>query len=172
MRLVGQRVLIRDFTLTDAPDYLAYAGDLAVCQPAGMQAVLDEQTAKKTLQRFALAHSDFAIVYAGRVIGNIGIYPRVLPNGAPDLTTKEIGYALAQAYWGQGLMAEAVALVCAHLFAQGIQAIWAAVFPDNQRSIALLQRQGFCYQFTVPLPAGLALDAPRDEAYYRLLPNG
>jgi ribosomal-protein-alanine N-acetyltransferase len=170
MRLVGARVIIRDFTQADVSDYLRYASDPAVLQPAGMRTVLDRQAAQATLRRFALTHSDYAVEYAGRVVGNIGVYPRIRPDGAPDLTTRELGYALARDVWGQGIMSEAVALMCAHLFGHGIQAIWAAVFPDNQRSIALLTRQGFDYQFTVPLPPGLG-ETPRHEAYYRLLPK-
>ncbi|MGO3583297.1 MAG: GNAT family N-acetyltransferase, partial [Lacticaseibacillus paracasei] len=45
------------------------------------------------------------------------------------------------------------------------------VFPDNSASINLLQRLGFDFQFEVPLPRGLTPDQPRNERYYRLLPN-
>ena len=56
----------------------------------------------------------------------------------------EIGYDLAQAFWGQGLMREALAAVLRHGFeAMGLNRIEAFVHPQNTRSVRLLQRMGF-----------------------------
>lgn len=56
----------------------------------------------------------------------------------------ELGYVLARAAWGQGLMHEALAAVCRHAFdAMGIRRIEAEVHPDNRASCALLLRLGF-----------------------------
>ena len=56
----------------------------------------------------------------------------------------EIGFALRQARWGQGLGSEAVAAVVAFAFNQlALHRIDADVDPRNGRSLKLLERVGF-----------------------------
>jgi ribosomal-protein-alanine N-acetyltransferase len=56
----------------------------------------------------------------------------------------EIGYDLGKAYWGQGLMQEALqAVICFGFAAMHLQRIAAEVHPLNGRSIGLLRRLGF-----------------------------
>ncbi|WP_461215099.1 GNAT family N-acetyltransferase [Lacticaseibacillus sp. GG6-2] len=169
MHLIGKRIVIRDFTLNDASDYLAYASDPRVTESAGMRPAASQAKTKQILQQFIMSASDFAIEYQGHVIGNIGAYPRTGDPDSPDAWTREIGYALARPFWGQGFMTEALTLFCDFLFENGMTAIWAAAFPDNQRSLQLLRRQGFEYRFTIALPAGLSGNGPRQEVYYRRL---
>jgi len=56
----------------------------------------------------------------------------------------EIGFDLAQAYWGRGIMSEALRAVIGfgfdHLLLQGIDA---DTYSDNKRSIILLERLNF-----------------------------
>ncbi|MCI1894726.1 MAG: GNAT family N-acetyltransferase [Lactobacillus sp.] len=167
MHLKGDRVLIRPFTAADAPAYLALAQDPLVAGPAGMRPIANLEEAKAHVLKNQT--TEFALVVNGEVVGEVGIYPRTADAAAPEARTREIGYALAQSYWGQGLMREALRLVIRELFTQRMTALWAATFPDNQRSIALLARLGFEYRFTVPLPAGLHSDGPQSEAYFELV---
>ena len=61
----------------------------------------------------------------------------------------ELGYALGRAWWGQGLMREAVDAACGHAFtALGIRRIEAEVNPANTASCALLARVGFVHEGT------------------------
>lgn len=56
----------------------------------------------------------------------------------------ELGYDLAKAHWGQGLMAEALLAVIDFGFeGLGVSKIEATPHKDNQRSIVLLERLGF-----------------------------
>jgi ribosomal-protein-alanine N-acetyltransferase len=56
----------------------------------------------------------------------------------------EIGYDLGKAYWGQGLMQEALQAVIRFGFAaMHLQRIAAGVHPENGRSIGLLRKLGF-----------------------------
>lgn len=163
MERQGARVKIRPFQASDAGAYLALTQDPQVAEPAGMLRLADETAARQHLAR---AHdTEFAVTLAGQVIGEVGIYPRTQDPEAPEASTREVGYALARAYWGQGLMTEALRLVLDDLFARGITAVWAGVYPTNRRSIAVLARLGFEYRFTAPLPAGLA-GAQSAEAYF------
>lgn len=169
--LQGPRVTVRPFVLADTDDYFAYARLKQVTMAAGMAPLLTREAAAKHVQRFAREQQDLALVYQRQVIGNIGVYPRVLSLEAGDDMTREIGYILNPDFWHQGLMREGLQLVIADQFTHAIKAIWAGVFPDNQASIHLLKRLGFVFQFEVPLPRGLTEHQPRDEQYFRLLPK-
>ncbi len=56
----------------------------------------------------------------------------------------ELGYVLARACWGQGVMREALQALCAHVLGPGgVRRIEAEVNPRNDASAQLLQRLGF-----------------------------
>lgn len=76
---------------------------------------------------------DFIIEYQGRAVGKAGFYR------FPD-----IGYILAPALWGQGLVAEALTPLITRAFAvHGLPRITADVDPRNAASIRLLAKLGF-----------------------------
>jgi ribosomal-protein-alanine N-acetyltransferase len=57
----------------------------------------------------------------------------------------EIGFDLAKAYWGQGLMQEALQAAITFGFeAMNLRRIEATIEPDNQRAIGLVKKLGFC----------------------------
>lgn len=62
----------------------------------------------------------------------------------------ELGYVLARAHWGQGLMREALQAVCGQLFGTlGVRRIEAEVNPANVASCRLLTRVGFTLEGTL-----------------------
>jgi ribosomal-protein-alanine N-acetyltransferase len=62
----------------------------------------------------------------------------------------EIGYDLARAYWGQGIMQEALGALLALAFERlELNRIEALVMPGNERSMALLARLGFVHEGTL-----------------------
>ena len=57
----------------------------------------------------------------------------------------ELGYWLAPAYWGKGIMTEAVRRICVYTFAEtDIVRIYAEVFSPNRASQRVLEKCGFC----------------------------
>ena len=62
----------------------------------------------------------------------------------------DISYALDPAYWGRGLMPEALAGLIAHAFSGGlacpIHRLEALVLPGNPRSTRVLDKLGFVYE--------------------------
>ena len=59
-------------------------------------------------------------------------------------TWAEIAYLFGPAFWGHGFASEAVGWLRAELRRQlGVTELWAAVRPDNERSLRLLRRMGF-----------------------------
>lgn len=63
-----------------------------------------------------------------------------------DLTHRrgEIGFAIGKQHWGQGIASEAVARLIACAFEElGLHRLEADVDPRNERSLRLLEKQGF-----------------------------
>lgn len=91
----------------------------------------------------------------------------------------ELGYALGQAFWGQGYGTEAARAVARYGFEQAnLDRMFAVVFPENQPSWRILQQLGFVYEkdvthYNLPL-AYYALRRDQfvpGDTYYRLVPS-
>jgi [ribosomal protein S5]-alanine N-acetyltransferase len=81
----------------------------------------------------------------------------------------ELGYELHPAYWGQGLMGEALTAVLDYGFGEmGLRRVEATPLAENQSSRRLLEKKGFRYEGSLRqrhLFRGLFLD----QTYYGLL---
>jgi RimJ/RimL family protein N-acetyltransferase len=75
------------------------------------------------------------------LIGGIGCFLRNGTEGHSD----EIGYWLAEPYWGQGIMTDAVQVFCVWLFALRpvLVRVEAIVFSYNPASVRVLEKAGF-----------------------------
>ena len=77
----------------------------------------------------------------------------------------QLGYVLAQRFWGRGLMPEAVRAVIDALFAEpGIHRVWAVVDEENYASSRVLEkagmlREGFLHRWSLHPSLGTV---PRD----------
>lgn len=61
--------------------------------------------------------------------------------------TAEVGYYLAEEYWGKGIMTEAVRLLCSEVFAKtDIIRIYAEPFAYNTGSRRVLEKAGFQFE--------------------------
>lgn len=88
----------------------------------------------------------FAVTVDGRVVGNVGAFRQ----GNIHRRTAELGYYLAEEYWGRGIMTEAVRQLCDRLFAEtDILRIFAEPFADNVGSCRVLEKAGFSYEGTL-----------------------
>ncbi|HMO41597.1 MAG TPA: GNAT family protein [Saprospiraceae bacterium] len=81
-----------------------------------------------------------AIEMNAEAVGSIGFFRQMdIHRG-----NAEIGYWLAEPYWGQGIMSEAVALFSRYIFEQyDIIRLYAEVFATNRASQHVLERAGF-----------------------------
>jgi ribosomal-protein-alanine N-acetyltransferase len=81
-----------------------------------------------------------AIATAHEAIGSIG----VSPNQDVHRLTAEMGYWLAEPYWGQGIMTEAVTKFADYAFEQfGLVRIYAEPYAPNAASCRVLEHAGF-----------------------------
>lgn len=87
-----------------------------------------------------------AVMIEGKAVGSIGVFVK------DDVYEKsaELGYWLAEAHWGQGVMTEAVRQICREAFGRfDILRIFAEPFADNQGSRRVLEKAGFTCEGTM-----------------------
>ena len=147
--LETDRLLLREFKLSDLDDLFEYASVPDVGERAGWPHHENIETSKTILQKFISEKKTFAIVYKenNKVIGSLGIEKY----GSEDKLTefidykgREIGFVLAKDYWGQGLMPEAVKAVIKFLFDKlDYDFLLCGHFDNNKRSARVQEKCGF-----------------------------
>jgi len=101
--------------------------------------------------------SKFAIEIDGNVQGGIGFNTKAGKNYAHIM---ELGYWLAEDYWGKGIMGSAIPVVLDYAFnTLGKKRIYACAFSLNPKSIHLLRKSGFKEE-------GIARSAVKKEGEY------
>lgn len=143
-----ERLAIRQFVASDLDDYYAIVGDPVNAKAAGFQYAHHKEDAAYLLRSAMMQGMVFAIVVSAtqRVIGSIGLYPRITPNGEQEKGAAELGYVLNRSYWGNGYMTEAASGLIKTVFEQQLlDTIWASCLAENQQSKRVLEKLGFYY---------------------------
>lgn len=100
----------------------------------------------------------FAITVDDQAIGSIGVFRQ----GNIHSRTAEMGYYLAEPYWGKGFGTSAVTQMCDYIFRHtDILRIYAEPFAHNDASCRILEKSGFQYEGTLRQNAvknGVVLD--------------
>ncbi|MCI8590274.1 MAG: GNAT family N-acetyltransferase [Clostridiales bacterium] len=88
----------------------------------------------------------FAITVDSHVVGSIGVFRQE----NIQKQTGELGYYLAEEYWGKGVMTQAVKQICAYVFDKSdIIRIYAEPFAKNAASCKVLEKAGFVLEGTL-----------------------
>jgi RimJ/RimL family protein N-acetyltransferase len=146
-RLVTERLVLRPWTVDDAPAALGAYGDADVARwlIPSMDRVPDAAAMRLVLQqwvdqdaRLLTPAGRWAIELRGDgcVIGGATLLP--LP---PD-DEFEIGWQLRPQAWGRGYATETGLALARWAFDQGIEQVIALVRPANTRATAMVQRMG------------------------------
>lgn len=145
-------VRIRKWELTDAKDLAAALSNKKVQDNLrdGLPFPYTEQDGKDFISAMLAADENdtfaFAITADGKVVGSIGAFRQ----GNIHRQTAELGYYIAEEYWGKGIMTEAVKLLCEYVFSNtDIIRIYAEPFAHNIGSQRVLEKAGFQYEGTL-----------------------
>ena len=88
----------------------------------------------------------WAITVDDRAVGSIGVFRK---ENVHRLTA-EMGYYIAEDYWGKGIAAEAIKQACAAIFNEtDIIRIFAEPYSFNAASCRVLEKAGFVYEGTL-----------------------
>lgn len=149
IRLETDRLLLRAWRETDAEDFYEYAKVDGVGQMAGWLPHKSLEESREVLNFFIRDKKTFAIVLkeSGKVIGSLGLEDRdgeaEIPEGSMG---REIGYALSKAYWGRGLVPEAMKVVIDYCFNElAFDWITCGHFVWNHQSRRVVEKCGFHY---------------------------
>ena len=143
---------IRKWELSDAKDLAAALSNKKVQDNLrdGLPYPYTEQDGKDFISAMLSADENetfaFAITVDNTVIGSIGIFRQENIHRQ----TAELGYYIAEEYWGKGIMTEAVRQICEYVFRESdIIRIYAEPFVYNIASCRVLEKAGFQYEGTL-----------------------
>ena len=150
--LTTPRLILRPWKETDAADLYEYASVDGVGQMAGWNPHQSLEESRDILARFIRGRHCFALEHGGKAIGSLGIdeyneedYPEL-----DSLQGRELGYVLSKAYWGQGLVPEAVQTIVRYLFETvRLDFLLVAHYAWNRQSRRVIEKCGFAYVKTV-----------------------
>ncbi|MEW6491606.1 MAG: GNAT family N-acetyltransferase [Cyanobacteriota bacterium] len=147
--LQTQRLILRPFTLADAPDVQHLAGDREIAAMTLMiphpyeDGIAEEwiKTHPKAFEEGAAVHFAIVLRQTGELCGAIGLGINKENNNA------EIGYWIGKPYWGQGYCTEAAKAVLQYGFEViGLHRIHAAHFLHNPASGRVMRKIGMSYE--------------------------
>lgn len=152
--LTTDRLILRPWSMDDLDDFYAYASVDGVGQMAGWMPHRSRDESREILEKFIEGGHIFALEhkYDRRVIGSLGLHGTRFQNLPPeenpyaDQRTVEIGYVLSKAYWGQGLMPEAVRRVQQYLFEElSADMVFVCHYDFNTQSRRVIEKCGFVF---------------------------
>lgn len=137
-----EQVFLRHFQKDDLDDLFRYSSQENIGESAGWKHHETLHEAKKMLSLFLKNKDIYAIVSkeTHQVIGHFNIQPDSEQN-LPDV--KELGFVLHPAFHGKHIMSALIPVVLNHLFASGINIVWACCFQHNTASKHLIEKCGF-----------------------------
>lgn len=163
------RLILRQWQADDLDDFYAYAKNPHIGPSAGWQPHRNKAESQAILNSFMKQKEAWAIVYRpnNKVIGSLGLHQ---DSKRMDIHAKMIGYVLAQDYWGQGIMVEAVQRVIKYCFEDlMLDVVSAYHYPFNLQSKRVLQKCGFVYEGTLRKAHQIFNGAVYDDVCYSIL---
>lgn len=138
--------IIRPWKLSDLESLVKYANNPAVAKNMtdGFPHPYTKESGEKFLAMAMNAPERiFAIVVNNEAVGGIGVHPM------SDIMRKnaELGYWLAEPFWGQGIVVNAIKQIVPIAFTNlDIDRIFARPFGTNKASHRVLEKAGFKFE--------------------------
>jgi RimJ/RimL family protein N-acetyltransferase len=164
--LLSERLLIRPFTLEDAPFVLRLLNEPSFIENIADKGVRTLDQAKAYLVDGPLAsyatHGHGLWLVGHRITGNpMGMCGLIRRDTLPEV---DLGYAFVPEFWGLGYASEAATACLAYgREALGLRGLLAIVSPGNAASIRLLQGLGFLLTGTMEFAPGDMVEVHRLE---------
>ena len=171
VELETERLILRPWDEKDLNDFFEYASVDGVGQMAGWQPHVNIEISKMVLDMFISGKKTFAVQLKenNKVIGSLGIEElSMIPEGEyQSLPGREIGYVLSKAYWGKGLMPEAVKRVIKYCFEdRDCEYLLCSCSPANIQSRRVMEKNGF--EFITEKERNLSDGTQRTALYHTL----
>lgn len=173
-RIETDRLILRRFRLEDAEDmYVNWASDPEVARFLTWPTHSSVEVTKSLLADWIPGYEDggyfnWVMEYkeTGKAIGNIAVVKLNENTKAADM-----GYCMSRAYWGQGLMPEALNAVMDYLFdVVGLNRIAACHDANNPKSGRVMEKAGMKRE-GILRAAGKNNLGIHDEVWYAMIRN-
>ena len=141
-----QRLVLRPFTLADAPRVQKLAGEREVAlNTLTIPHPYPDGAAEEWIRSHELKEGEVGFaIDDGQLVGAIGLKVK------RDDDIAELGYWIGVPYWGLGYASEAAAEVIRYGFEElQLNKIYAAHFTRNLASGRVMQKLGMCYEGTL-----------------------
>lgn len=164
-----ERLILRGWNEEDTDDLYEYAKNPNVGPGGGWKPHASKAESLTIIKALFLDKYDcWAIVYREnrKVIGSVGYET---DTKRPDISCKELGYAMSEDYWGKGIMTEAAKAVIRHGFEE-LKLDMISVYrnPLNIRSGRVIEKCGFTYEGTLRKAYKIYDGTIRDVACYSM----
>ena len=136
------RISLRPFKLSDADDFLKWAGDDRVTRYLRWNTITSKEEALRYIEKVAIPHPwRQSICIEDRSIGRIS----VKPESGDNRYRAYVSYAVAAEYWGQGIATVAVKMAICRALKEfpDLVRLQALVDVDNEGSQRVLEKVGF-----------------------------
>lgn len=148
--LIGDRVVLREFTMDDVDAMYAYLSDDEVFRHVSWEPPTLDETTNSVREASEAARAtprpDYELAVTLRdtdeVVGQVTLKTdRYIPRLRQR--TSELGFMLRRDYWGRGIATEAARLLLDFAFGQlGLHRVFAVVDEDNLASVRVLEKLG------------------------------
>jgi [ribosomal protein S5]-alanine N-acetyltransferase len=172
MKLISDRLFLRDFVVTDRDAVHEYASSIDVVRhQAWGPNTLSQTTEFVEASASEASLSERRVFTLAVVLNDETLIGGVLAAISADGSEAEIGYSVNPRYWGMGYGTEAAKQLVAYLLStSGIRRIVATCRPENRASIRVLRKIGMRQERH--LPKNLFIRGEwRDTLIFELLPG-
>ena len=149
--LETDRLILREWRLSDLDDFFEYCSVPGTGEAAGWPHHKNKEESLAIMTRFIQNKKTFALVYKEnkKVIGSLGLEKYGNEEELSEFFAyqgREIGYVLSAAYWGRGLMTEAVKAVISYCFDElNLDFLLCGHYFKNHRSMRVQKKCGFVH---------------------------
>lgn len=135
-------ITLRPFRISDIDDFIVWAGDDRVTQNIRWKTIADKEEALDFIKEVCIPHPwRRSICIDDRSVGFVSVYRW----SGEDVYKADIGYALAEKYWGKGITTVALKIAVSEVFKDypDLVRLQAFTMVENRASQRVLEKAGF-----------------------------
>lgn len=142
----SQSIILRKWIDSDLESLYEFGKVEGVGEAAGWHHFLSEDDARDFLEMFKKLNTVFCIYHKDdeKAIGTLDF---IVDKDYTDGKTMCIGYSLSKAYWGRGIMKEAIEAAIPFFKSHEMARLSANVYKTNNNSIRLLNKLDFKFMY-------------------------
>ena len=145
------RLILRPWKESDAAILYEFAKNPLIGPAAGWPVHTSVENSRMIIRDVLSINETYAVTLKGddTAIGSIGLLIGDKSNLYIKENEGEIGYWIAEPYWGQGLIPEAAREIMHHAFeGLGMSMLWCGYYDGNEKSKRVTEKCGFRFHHT------------------------